>query len=194
MSLPELLVLAAGVSMDAFAVSISLGMGMKKASFKKGLLVGLYFGIFQAAIPLAGYLVAALFPGWFEPIAPWIASLLLACLGIKMIVGAFGRSSQEVREPSLNVAKMIPFAVATSIDGLATGAVLAFLNIDIIPAVILMGIMSFVLAALGVKLGNAFGSKLKSKAEIFGGIMVLIIGIIILLGHLDLLLLFGAGT
>lgn len=184
MGLTELLLIAVGLSMDAFAVAICKGLSMKKATLKGMLLVGLYFGLFQAVMPLIGYLVGIQFESYITSIDHWIALILLAVIGINMIREALGHKDGEKEEADLSFKAMLPLAVATSIDALAVGVTFAFLNTDIIPAVSFIGVITLILSMAGVKIGNLFGDKLKSKSEIFGGVILIGIGLKILLEHL----------
>lgn len=186
MSFIELFFLAIGLSMDAFAVAICAGLAMKQASVKNMLIVGLYFGVFQALMPLAGFFTASLFASAIIAYSRWIAFALLVFLGGKMIIGSLKKENKEVclcKETSLMPAQMLPLAVATSIDALAVGVSFAFLQVSIIPAVVLIGITTLVISMTGVKIGNVFGVKFKSKAELAGGIILVIIGLKILLGN-----------
>jgi len=182
-----LFVLAVGLSMDAFAVAICKGLSMTKASIKNAVIVGLYFGIFQAGMPLLGYAIASRFADMITAFDHWIAFGLLCFLGIKMIVGSFKRDKQPDREASLSFKEMLPLAVATSIDALAVGVSFAFLQVDIIPAVLFIGVTTFLLSAAGVKIGSIFGARFKSKAELAGGIILILIGVNILLEHLGII-------
>ena len=193
MGLIELFLLAVGLSMDAFAVAISKGLTMSGAAIKKALIVGLYFGIFQAGMPLAGYFLAMRFADRVVALSPWIAFALLSFLGGKMIIGSLKKKKPTVgcsdeknmlSETALRPKEMLPLAVATSIDALAVGVSLAFLQVNIIPAVLLIGIVTMVVSMAGVKIGNIFGTKFKSKAEILGGVILIGIGLHILIGHL----------
>ena len=179
----ELTVLAVGLAMDAFAVSICLGLNMQKATLKKALTVGLYFGIFQAVMPLIGYLIGDLFADKIEDYDHWIAFGLLSFLGIRMIIGGLRKEEEESGETSLSLGKMIPLAVATSIDALAVGISLAFIGESIIPAVALIGVITLALCVVGVKLGNVFGMRFRPVAEIAGGVILILIGLKILLEH-----------
>lgn len=181
----ELTILALGLAMDAFAVSICLGLNMTKASFKNALIVGLYFGIFQAVMPLIGYFTASLFAGQIQAFDHWIAFALLLFLGAKMIYGSFKKNCKEggCDGTSLHPKEMLPFAVATSIDALAVGISFAFLEVSILPAVAIIGIITLILAALGVKIGKALGIRFRSKAEVFGGIILILIGLKIVFEH-----------
>jgi len=190
MSLLELLLLAIGLSMDAFAVAVCKGLCMRKVTLKKAGIVGLYFGLFQAVMPLLGYVLAKQFAKYITAFDHWIAFALLTFLGIRMIVEALKKDEEEAScqgEADLGFRNMVVLAVATSIDALAIGISLAFLKVDILPAVSLIGVITFLLSMLGVKIGNVFGMKYKSKAEIAGGIILICIGVKILLEHLGIL-------
>jgi len=191
----ELSLLALGLAMDAFAVSVCLGLGMEKVTLKKALTVGLYFGLFQAVMPLLGYLVASLLTNRMEAAAgvetyaAWVAFALLLLLGLKMITGAIRKHKEQAEptEPSLGPKKMLPLAIATSIDAFVVGVTLAFLKVSILPAVALIGLVTLSLAMAGVRLGHMFGLKLKPKAEIAGGIVLILMGAKILLEHLGVI-------
>ena len=204
MSTLELILIAVGLSMDAFAVAVCHGLSMKQASFKKALIVGLYFGIFQGAMPLIGYLVVSQFSDLIAAADHWIAFGLLSLIGAKMIVESSkkegcadricpvetctdrecpGGKRPETEEVSLKPAQMLPLALATSIDALAVGISFAFLQVKIISAVTLIGLITLSLSMAGVKIGNIFGMKFKSKAELSGGIILVLIGLKILLEH-----------
>ena len=198
MTLLELFLIAIGLSMDAFAVAICKGLTMAKASLKKSLTVGLYFGVFQAVMPLIGYAIANQFAAKIIAFDHWIAFALLCFIGGKMIMESrakdgcphpdkAGKQPDEREtspEASLKPTQMLPLAVATSIDALAVGVSFAFLRVDIIPAVSFIGATTLLLSMLGVKIGNMFGRRYKSAAELAGGIILLLIGLKILLEHL----------
>lgn len=186
MSLLELFILAIGLSMDAFAVSICKGLSMKKPPLKAYLIVGGYFGVFQAVMPTIGYILGSRFTEYITSIDHWIAFVLLGFIGINMIKEATSNEEEEECDASLDVKTMIMLAIATSIDALAVGITFAFLNVQIVPAVSFIGIITFTLSAIGVKIGNIFGEKYKSKAEITGGIILILIGTKILLEHLGI--------
>lgn len=208
MSLLELFLIAVGLSMDAFAVAICKGLSMRQIRLKKALIVGLYFGIFQAVMPLLGYLLGARFADKITAYDHWIAFVLLAFIGGKMIKESFGKEScpvcpedagacpagQEkpkadpaVPDADLSFRAMLPLAVATSIDALAVGVSFAFLKVDIFPAISFIGATTLLLSMAGVKLGNVFGLKFKSKAELAGGIILVLIGLKIVLEHTGVL-------
>lgn len=182
MNLFELFILAVALSMDAFAVAICKGLSMKKMKWKNALLAGLYFGGFQAAMPLIGYFLGVQFKDLIESVDHWIAFVLLAFIGVSMIKES--REPSEEMNDSFAFKTMLILAVATSIDALAVGVSFAFLSVDIIPAVLLIGIITFTFSFAGIKIGNVFGSKYKSTAELAGGVILVLIGFKILLEHL----------
>lgn len=183
MSLLTLFITAVGLSMDAFAVSVCKGLAMKKLSVKKAVLIGLWFGGFQALMPAIGYLLGTRFEKYVTSIDHWISFVLLAFIGINMIKEALSGDEDEAND-SVDLKTMFLLAVATSIDALAVGVTYAFLQVRIIPAVAFIGVTTFVLSVVGVKIGNVFGLRYKSKAEIFGGIILIVMGAKILAEHL----------
>lgn len=186
MKLFELFLIALGLSMDAFAVAICKGLSVQKLQVKHMVLVGAYFGVFQAVMPLIGYFLGSQFQSYIVSVDHWIAFVLLVVIGLSMIREAVSKDEEEVNA-SFDVKTMVLLAVATSIDALAVGVTFAFLNVDIVPAVSFIGIITFALSMIGVKIGNVFGARFKSKAEIFGGIVLILIGGKILLEHLGIL-------
>ena len=189
----ELILLAIGLSMDTFAVGITIGLTMKKITIRKALIVGLYFGIFQAGMPVIGYLLAMGFADLMVAYSPWIAFGLLGFLGSKMIVGSFkkdedlncdSRDKSTPDEALLGPKKMLPLAVATSIDALAVGVSFAILRVSIVPAVSLIGAVTLIVSMIGVKVGGLCCLKFKSRAEVLGGIILIGIGLRILIEHL----------
>ncbi len=186
MNLFTLSLIAIGLAMDAFAVSICKGLAMKEAGLKKSCAVGLWFGAFQALMPALGYLLGSRFEKNIIAIDHWIAFLLLSTIGISMIKEALSRNEESAND-SLDIKTMFLLAVATSIDALAVGVTFAFLQVRILPAVCLIGVITFALSAAGVKAGNIFGSKYKARAEFIGGIILISMGIKILLEHLGIL-------
>lgn len=186
MGLIELFLIAAGLSMDAFAVSVCKGLAMPKCTFKKAAIVGLWFGGFQALMPAIGYILGAQFQEAIASIDHWIAFVLLALIGGNMIHEALDNDEEEA-DASLDVKTMFLLAVATSIDALAIGITFAFLKVNIIPAVCFIGIVTFIISFAGVKIGNVFGARYKNKAEIVGGIILILLGLKILLEHLGFL-------
>ena len=186
MGLIELFLIAVGLSMDAFAVSVCKGLAMPKCTFKKAAIVGLWFGGFQALMPAIGYILGAQFQETIASIDHWIAFVLLALIGGNMIHEALDNDEEEA-DASLDVKTMFLLAVATSIDALAIGITFAFLKVNIIPAVCFIGIVTFIISFAGVKIGNVFGTRYKNKAEIVGGIILILLGLKILLEHLGFL-------
>ena len=183
MSLMELFLIAVGLSMDAFAVSVCKGLSVRKATVQHALCVGLYFGGFQALMPLIGYLLGTQFESVITSVDHWIAFGLLAFIGGNMIREALSREEEKL-DDSFSFRTMMTLAVATSIDALAMGVTFAFLRVDIVPAVLLIGATTFVLSAVGLKVGNVFGAKYKARAELFGGVVLVLMGLKILLEHL----------
>ena len=189
----ELIILAVGLSMDAFAVAICKGLSMKKVSFKEMAIVGLWFGGFQALMPLIGYFLGEAFEKYIEQIDHWVAFVLLVLIGALMIKESFEKEEKKEEEkedsPSpLAFKTMLTMAIATSIDALAVGISFGILpDVNITVAVSSIGIITFILSAVGVKIGNVFGAKYKSKAEFAGGIILVLLGIKILLEHLGVL-------
>jgi putative Mn2+ efflux pump MntP len=208
MNLLELFLIAVGLSMDAFAVALCSGLTMPKATIKKALIIGLYFGLFQAVMPLLGYMLATRFADNITAYDHWVAFALLCFIGGKMIAGSFkkegcadrecpaetctdrecpGGERPKKKEASLKPAEMLPLAVATSIDALAVGVSFAFLAVNIVPAILFIGIITLALSMLGAKIGNIFGIKFKSKAELAGGIILVLMGLKILLEHMGVI-------
>ena len=189
MSLLAIFMLAIGLSMDAFSVAICKGLSMKKITVAKMLVVGTWFGLFQAMMPLIGYYLGSAFSSAIVKIDHWIAFVLLSFIGINMIKEAL---EKEVETPgdknteteNLSFKEMLILAVATSIDALACGITFAFLKVNIWVAVSLIGATTFVFGFCGVKIGNVFGVKYKSKAELAGGIILIVLGVKILIEHL----------
>ena len=179
----ELFLIGIGLSMDAFAVAICKGLGMERINKRDTLLLALFFGGFQALMPLIGYFAGVLFQGYITAIDHWIAFALLALIGINMIREAFSKK-EEPADASLGFRSMLVLSIATSIDALASGITFAFLNVNIIWAVCFIGVTTLIISALGVKIGGVFGTKFKSKAELAGGIILILLGLKILLSHL----------
>ena len=189
MGIGALVFLAVGLSMDAFAVSVCKGLGMTKSSVKGGLLCGLWFGGFQALMPLIGYYLGTLFIDAISAIDHWIAFALLALIGINMLREALSKDEDgETPDADLSVKTMFILAVATSIDALAVGISLAMAGVGSIwLAVLLIGVTTFVLSAIGVRVGNVFGSRYEKKAETVGGVILILLGVKILLEHLGVI-------
>jgi len=181
----EIFLIAISLSMDAFAVSVCKGLSVGKVKLRHMLIAGVYFGGFQALMPLIGYFLGTQFRSLIERCDHWIVFALLSVIGIHMI-----RESKEANDSlnnSFSFAAMLPLALATSIDALAVGVTFAFLNVSIFSAVSLIGVTTFILSVVGVKVGNVFGLKYKSKAEFAGGFVLILMGVKILLEHLGIL-------
>lgn len=185
MTLLEIILIAIGLSMDAFAVAISLGLSAKKAGLKEMAITGLYFGLFQALMPVAGYFLGMSFAAKIAAFDHWIVFILLGFIGGKMIKDSFAHEEvkMESNENLFRFFKMFPLAVATSIDALAIGITLALFNVPIIIAAPLIGSITFVIALCAVKIGHVFGIKFKSKAELAGGAVLVLLGIKIVVEH-----------
>lgn len=183
MSLFDLIVTAIALSMDAFAVSISKGLSVRNVRLRHGLICGTYFGVFQALMPLLGFLLAGSFADYIKAYDHWIAFLLLAVIGANMIREACSKE-EETLDSSFSVKTMLVLAVATSIDALATGISFAVTDTNILLAISLIGATTFAFSAAGVKIGSIFGSKYQSKAEFIGGTILVLMGVKILVEHL----------
>ena len=186
MTILELFILAVGLSMDAFAVAVCKGLAIGKINMKHALIVGLWFGGFQALMPLIGYLLGSSFAEYIAAVDHWIAMILLALIGVNMVRESRDKDPEHA-DPSLGFKTMLVMAVATSIDALAVGVTFAFLEVRILPAVSFIGVVTFLLSALGVKIGSIFGTKYKSKAELTGGIILILLGVKIFLEHMGYL-------
>ena len=186
MGLLELFILAVGLSMDAFAVSVCKGLAMPKISVKKAVIVGIWFGGFQALMPALGYLLGSQFKDSITAVDHWIAFILLGIIGGNMIREACSGECEKEND-SLDIKTMFLLAVATSIDALAVGITFAFLKVNIVVAVSFIGATTFIISAAGVKIGNIFGTKYKAKAELAGGVILILLGLKILLEHLGVL-------
>lgn len=191
MSLATLFITAVGLSMDAFAVAICKGLAVKKAGIKQMLLAGLWFGGFQALMPTLGYLFGSTLKEYVEKYDHWIAFILLGIIGANMIKEALSKDKDcdcESSSASMGIKEMFTLAVATSIDALIVGIGYAFLpDVNIGAAVGFIGVITFVLSAIGIKVGNIFGMKFKAKAEFTGGLILILMGLKILLEHLGVL-------
>lgn len=185
MSLVELFILAVGLSMDAFAVSICKGLSLGKITKKHMAVAGVWFGGFQALMPLIGYFLGSFFADMITKYAHWIAFALLIIIGGNMLKEAMGED--EKVDACMNAKEMFLLAIATSIDALAVGVTFAFLKVQIVPAVSFIGCVTFVYSAIGVKIGSIFGSKYRSKAEFCGGVILILIGLKILLNGLGIM-------
>lgn len=186
MQLWELFVIAVGLSMDAFAVAICKGLSVEKVRPRHSIIVGAWFGGFQALMPFLGYLLGSSFAQKIEFIDHWVAFVLLGLIGANMLREAVTEHEDEEVEQngSFGIKSMFPMAVATSIDALAIGVSFAFLQVQIVPAVTFIGVITFVLSAVGVCIGNVFGARYKSKAEFVGGLVLIGMGVKILIEHL----------
>ena len=187
----ELLLMGVGLAMDAFAVSVCKGLGMKKLNKKQAVVIGLYFGGFQALMPLVGWILGIQFQKYITSIDHWIAFILLGFIGGKMILEAVKEWNEEdiveVKDQPLDHRNMFVLAVATSIDALAVGITFAFLDYPIVEAITVIGITTFVISIGGVYVGNFFGNKYEKKAEFVGGLILVLLGVRILLTHLGIL-------
>lgn len=189
MGIIELLLLAVSLSMDAFAVSICQGLSMDKINHKKTLAIGLYFGSFQALMPLLGWAVGTSFQRYITSIDHWIAFILLAIIGGNMVLESRKDDSLEdtPHSDTIDHKELFLLAIATSIDALTVGIMFAFLKVSIMPSVGTIGVCTLLLSMVGVYIGHRFGSKYKSKAECLGGIVLILIGLKVLLEHLGVL-------
>ena len=182
MGLIDIFLLGVGLSMDAFAVSVCKGLALQKIRFRHMLTVGLWFGCFQALMPLTGYLLASLFSDVIDRFDHWIAFGLLCLIGANMIREAF--SPAESTDAALSFRAMLPLAVATSIDALAAGVSMTAMNLHIVPCVLLIGAVTFCFSCAGVKIGSIFGNRFSGKAQIAGGVILILLGCRVLMEHL----------
>lgn len=183
MGITELIIIAIGLSMDAFAVSIGKGLALPRVRYRHALCAGLWFGGFQALMPVAGYLLGSAFASFVKAWDHWISFILLAYIGINMIKEAF-ESKEESKDKGFAIRIMFLLAVATSIDALAVGVSLAFLNASILSSAMVIGFTTFLFSAVGVYIGNLFGNRYRKTAECIGGVILIVIGIKILIEHL----------
>ena len=186
MNFIELFLLAVGLSMDAFAVSVCKGLSVKELKLKHALLAGMYFGGFQGLMPVIGYFAGSYFSDLISSYDHWIVFILLALIGGNMIKESLNKEEENLND-SFSFKTMLLLAIATSIDALAVGVSFAFLQVNILVAASFIAVTTFVLSAIGIKIGNIFGSKYKSKAELAGGVILILIGLKILLEHLGFL-------
>lgn len=187
MTFIELLLIAIGLSMDAFSVSICKGLTTKRFSWRMALICGLWFGFFQALMPIIGYFLGAQFQEMIEAYDHWIAFGLLALIGANMIREALSKKEEESANGALDVKTMFLLAIATSIDALAVGVSFACIQVKLWSSVLIIGLTTFIFSVLGVKIGNVFGSKYEKSAGIIGGIILILIGLKILLEHLGII-------
>ncbi len=186
MSFIELFLIAISLSMDAFAVAVGKGLSMQRIKLKDAVIIGVWFGCFQGLMPVIGYLLGVQFQEKITAIDHWIAFVLLLLIGANMIRGALSKE-EDKNNASLGFKSMFILAVATSIDALAIGVTFAFLQVHIVPAVMTIGITTFILSLVGVKVGNLFGIRYKAKAEFAGGAILILLGTKILLEHLGVI-------
>ncbi len=182
----EIFLIGVGLSADAFSVAVCKGLNMRRLNLKHAYIIALFFGVFQAVMPLAGYLLGTSFSSYIESFDHWIAFALLAFIGGKMAIEAIREKDDDNEQKTdvLKIGELTVMAIATSIDALAVGITFAFLKVNILFSVIIIGVTTFALSLGGVLLGNRFGAKYKSKAELAGGIILVLIGVKILLEHL----------
>lgn len=186
MGIVELIIIAVGLGMDAFAISICKGLQIKKLTLKNILIIGLYFGGFQALMPILGYLFGFSFHEKIEFIDHWIALILLSIIGINMIRDALSSDEGGVDDKT-NFKTMVVLAIATSLDALAVGVTFAFLDVSLLLSVSIIGVITFILCIIGVKIGNICGTKHEKTSCIFGGIILILLGVKILLEHLHII-------
>ncbi len=183
MSIIEIALIGVGLAMDAFAVSICKGLAMRRMNYKKAIIIAAFFGVFQALMPALGYVLGTTFANKIAAIDHWIAFILLALIGANMIKEALS-SDDECQDDSLRLGDLIMLSIATSIDALAVGITFAFFNVSLLLSVSMIGIITFIICVIGVKVGNVFGEKYKSKAELAGGLILIVMGAKILIDHL----------
>ncbi|WP_027088792.1 manganese efflux pump MntP family protein [Thomasclavelia saccharogumia] len=184
MSVIEIAIIGIGLAMDAFAVSICKGLAMKKMSYRKAVIIALFFGGFQALMPAIGYVLGTTFASKIAAIDHWIAFILLGLIGVNMIKEALGKEDDECLDDTLRFGDLIMLSIATSIDALAVGITFSFFNVSIVLSSSIIGFITFIICIIGVKVGNVFGEKYKSKAELTGGILLIVMGCKILIDHL----------
>lgn len=190
MSLVEIFLIGIGLSMDAFAVAICQGLSMKRLNIRHGLIIALFFGGFQALMPLLGWALGSQFAGYIQQFDHWIAFVLLVIIGVNMLREAFDDGDEAEEECDvegrLDLKRLLMMAVATSIDALAVGVTFAFLTVSILPAISVIGCTTFCISLTGVVVGNYFGARFKKQAEISGGVILILLGVKILLEHLGI--------
>ena len=184
MSIIEIALIGVGLAMDAFAVSICKGLAMRRMNYKKAIIIPAFFGGFQALMPALGYVLGTTFANKIAAIDHWIAFILLALIGANMIKEALSSDDDECQDDSLRLGDLIMLSIATSIDALAVGITFAFFNVSLLLSVSMIGIITFIICVIGVKVGNVFGEKYKSKAELAGGLILIVMGAKILIDHL----------
>lgn len=186
MGILGIFLIGVGLAMDAFAVSICKGLSMKKLNYKKMIIIALYFGLFQGLMPLIGYLLGTSFQSIIESVDHWIAFILLSLIGANMIRETFSEEEDNIND-KVDFKTMILLAIATSIDALVVGVTFAFLKVNLILSVLIIGVVTFILSLIGVFIGNKFGNKHEKVASIIGGIILLLMGIKILIEHLGII-------
>lgn len=188
MGIIELLLMGVGLAMDAFAVSVCKGLAMRKVNIRQCLVIALFFGGFQALMPFLGWLLGSQFADKISAFDHWIAFVLLAYIGGKMIYEAIKEKNEVVAiaqmDPPLDIKELFILAIATSIDALAVGITFSFLNVNIAEAITIIGVVTFIISAIGVYVGNIFGNNYKSKAEFAGGFILILLGLKILCEHM----------
>ena len=184
MSIIEIALIGVGLAMDAFAVSICKGLAMRRMNYKKAIIIAAFFGVFQALMPALGYVLGTTFANKIAAIDHWIAFILLALIGANMIKEALSSDDDECQDDSLRLGDLIMLSIATSIDALAVGITFAFFNVSLLLSVSMIGIITFIICVIGVKVGNVFGEKYKSKAELAGGLILIVMGAKIIIDHL----------
>ena len=184
MSIIEIALIGVGLAMDAFAVSICKGLAMRRMNYKKAIIIAAFFGVFQALMPALGYVLGTTFANKIAAIDHWIAFILLALIGANMIKEALSSDDDECQDDSLRLGDLIMLSIATSIDALAVGITFAFFNVSLLLSVSMIGIITFIICVIGVKVGNVIGEKYKSKAELAGGLILIVMGAKILIDHL----------
>lgn len=186
MDLLSVLLIAVGLAMDAFAVAICKGLAMKRPGVRQILVVGIWFGFFQAIMPVIGYYLGSSFYSYIEDYDHWIAFVLLALIGVNMIREALSDEEEGV-DASIRFRTMLVLAIATSIDALAVGISLAMTGDDIMVSAMIIGVVTFLISAFGVKIGSLFGDRFGKKAELVGGVILILIGLRVLLDHLGII-------
>lgn len=184
MTIFEIVLIAVGLAMDAFAVSICKGLAMKKMNYRKAAIIALFFGAFQALMPALGYVLGNTFANKIAAIDHWIAFILLGLIGFNMVKESVGHDEETCQDDSLRVGDLIMLSIATSIDAFAVGITFAFFDVSIVLSTSIIGIITFIICVFGVKIGNVFGEKYKSKAEFAGGVLLVLMGGKILIDHI----------
>ena len=188
MGMMEMFLIAVGLSMDACAVAVCKGLGMTRVNRKQAVMIALFFGVFQGGMPLIGWALGTQFEQYIVSVDHWIALILLGLIGGNMIRESFGKEEEEAEmDAPLNYKELTLMAVATSIDALAVGVTLAFLRVNIVPAVSFIGVITFVMSLAGVYVGNFFGARYKKRAERLGGAILILMGLKIFLEHMGII-------